>query len=805
VAVDDAHWADAASLRYLYYLARRLEDLAVTVVVASRPPSEHQEAELLAHIVAEPITNVIRPSPLSEEAVARLVAGSLNGPADMEFCQACRETTGGNPFLVRHLLAALRQVGVVSSAALAPAVFTIAPDVVTRATRRQLLALPSSATRVARAVAVLGDDAQLDMVAALAGADLGSAASAADQLASVGVLDPRRPLAFVHPILRSVVYEDIPIAQRSLLHGRAAQLLARSESPPARVAGQLLLTEPRGDVWVTEALRLGAAAAVAAGDPTAAVVLLQRALTEPPPAELRSTVLFELGLAEQTSRSPSAIDHLSEAYKLATERRQQVAVLRALLLALMGADRALEVEPLLDSAIVAARSVDPDLGLQLEAEVLSTARFSLHGQAWGQARVMHWRGKLRGRTSGERLLLANLCDYAAISEISASEAAELAERALGDGALLREQTADALPFYQAVYVLTAASRLDRAAALLAAARSEALARGSQLGFAMASLFRSWVELSRGRVGEAEAEADAALRAAGDEHVWPAGFPICVAAVIDVLVVRGHFAEAERLLEHHDLRFPRADGLPLRVLLHSRGELRLATGDAQGALDDFDEFDRREAALPALNPWVNFQRHGAVLALARLGQVDEARRRARAGLAAAHHWGTEMAIGRALHALGTVSPAPEADVHLAEAVTALAASPARLDHAAALVELGALRRRSGSRRAAEAELRAGLDLAGRLGAARLVERARGELLAMGRRPRRTALTGLDALTGSERRVADLAAQGMTNKTIAESLFITTRTVEIHLSSAYRKLGIDSRQGLRDVWSHRPADR
>jgi DNA-binding CsgD family transcriptional regulator len=143
--------------------------------------------------------------------------------------------------------------------------------------------------------------------------------------------------------------------------------------------------------------------------------------------------------------------------------------------------------------------------------------------------------------------------------------------------------------------------------------------------------------------------------------------------------------------------------------------------------------------------------------------------------------------------------------LAEAVTVLAASPARLDHAAALVELGALRRRSGSRRAAEADLRAGLDLAGRLGAARLVERARVELLAMGRRPRRTALTGLDALTGSERRVADLAVQGMTNKTIAESLFITTRTVEIHLSSAYRKLGVDSRQGLRDVWSRRPADR
>jgi DNA-binding NarL/FixJ family response regulator len=136
----------------------------------------------------------------------------------------------------------------------------------------------------------------------------------------------------------------------------------------------------------------------------------------------------------------------------------------------------------------------------------------------------------------------------------------------------------------------------------------------------------------------------------------------------------------------------------------------------------------------------------VLALARLGQVDEARRRVRAGLAAA------------------------------------------------IVELGALRRRSGSRRAAEDELRAGLDLAGRLGATRLVERARAELLAMGRRPRCTALTGLDALTGSERRVADPATQDLTNKGIAESLFITTRTVEIHMSSAYRR---SRRLGRKDA--------
>jgi DNA-binding CsgD family transcriptional regulator len=213
-------------------------------------------------------------------------------------------------------------------------------------------------------------------------------------------------------------------------------------------------------------------------------------------------------------------------------------------------------------------------------------------------------------------------------------------------------------------------------------------------------------------------------------------------------------------------------------------------------------DRREASWATLNPWLNNHPLGAVGALVRLGRANEAQRRAEARLIAARHWGTSHAVGRALLALGTASPASEAEAHLGEAVAVLAASPARLDHAAAVVEFGALRRRAGARTAAESTLRDGLDLAGRLGAGLLVERARSELVAMGRRPRRTAVTGIDALTGSERRVADLAATGMTNREIAQSLFVTTRTVEIHLSAVYRKLGIDSRSGLRDALRQSP---
>lgn len=734
--------------------------------------------------------------------MATLVASSLEGPADVEFSQACLQATGGNPFLLRQLLATLRQDGVSSSAALVSTVLASTPDMVARATRTRLASLSPAAAGLAEAVAVLGEDASVVMAAELAGADSPAAASAADQLASIGILRPSRPLAFVHPLVRSVVYNDIPSARRSALHRRAVELLAGAGSTLDRIGAQLRVTEPAGDPLVVDQLRASATSALATGDPATAAVLLERALAEPAPGELRPALLYELGTAELRSQSGGAIEHLRHAHELAVDVRHRVVILRALMLALLGAGRAKEVERLLDPVVEAATALDPDLALQVEAEVLSVALHSARKEIWTRARLERWRGKVEGRTPGERSLLASLCLQATISDATSAEAAELAEQALGDGLLLSEQTADAMPFYQAVYVLASSSRLDRAAALLDTARADAVARGSELGFALASLFRSYVELVAGHVGEAEVEATNALRAAHDDQVWPAGFPACVAAVIDVLGVQGRTALAERLLHDHDLAGSLADSVSHRVLLHSRGQLRLIAGDLDRALDDFDELDFREASWATLNPWLNNHRHGAVVALVRLGRVGEARDRARRALEAARHWGANHVVGRAEVALGLASPPPEAETHLTEAITLLAASPARLDLASARVELGALRRRLGDRKAAESTLRQGLDLASRLGAALLAERARSELVAMGRRPRRAAVTGIEALTGSERRVADLAVRGMTNREIAQSLFVTTRTVETHLSSVYRKFGIDSRSGLSEAVQQSP---
>ena len=142
------------------------------------------------------------------------------------------------------------------------------------------------------------------------------------------------------------------------------------------------------------------------------------------------------------------------------------------------------------------------------------------------------------------------------------------------------------------------------------------------------------------------------------------------------------------------------------------------------------------------------------------------------------------VARALRVLGVVEQSLE---RLGEAVAAAERSPARLELAKALAAQGAALR--AARRPADARepLRRALDLASSLGADGLAGQVRQELYAAGARPRTTALRGVEALTASEQRVAERAAAGQTNRAIAEALFVTPKTVELHLRNAYRKLG------------------
>ena len=149
---------------------------------------------------------------------------------------------------------------------------------------------------------------------------------------------------------------------------------------------------------------------------------------------------------------------------------------------------------------------------------------------------------------------------------------------------------------------------------------------------------------------------------------------------------------------------------------------------------------------------------------------------------------------ALRAAGVIEGGAAGVDYLRDAIGELERSPARLEHARALAALGAALRRNGKRAEAQRVLREALDLADRCGAQLVAKQAREELVISGARPRRARISGVHALTPSERRVAQLAAEGLTNRQIAQALFVSQATVVTHLSHCYQKLDISSREKL-----------
>jgi DNA-binding CsgD family transcriptional regulator len=166
----------------------------------------------------------------------------------------------------------------------------------------------------------------------------------------------------------------------------------------------------------------------------------------------------------------------------------------------------------------------------------------------------------------------------------------------------------------------------------------------------------------------------------------------------------------------------------------------------------------------------------------------------AALSWARLWGTPGYIGQALTVSGLVMGGDKGLARLQEAVGHLERSPARRELARSLIELGAALRRRGERTAAREPLRRALDIATAGGLLAIAERAREELRVTGAKVRRPESSGLASLTPSERRIVDLAAAGASNPEIAQALFVTVKTVEMHLGNAYRKLGINSRREL-----------
>jgi DNA-binding CsgD family transcriptional regulator len=794
LVVDDLQWCDAPSARALAFIARRLEGQPLALVLATRPldPALTPEA---ATLMADPAAELLRPTSLSQAATGALVAARLSEEPDDRFVRACLDVTDGNPFLVGELLDETAARGLKPSAAAADEVGAIVPRGVANAVLLRLARLEPTAAALARALSALGDGAQVGDAARLAGladADLEAAMAA---LVSAGVVEPGGTVRFSHPILRTAVYGDLSPAERERLHHAAAAILRQRDAPNVEVAAHVMHADPAADPEAVALLRAAARDALALGDAAGAAALLSRALAEPPTPLERGAVLLELGQARARAGAPEAIEPLTEI----VERGRDAAMIAAAAIELGGmlffAGRAAEGATILRRAQERLPAGEPARE-QLDVALLGLSSTSASARREAEAAF----AALRDPGGPARdVLQATTLATLAMDEVlyvgSASAAIDLAERAIAAGLPVEPHRGENWANL-ALAALGVADDLDAALGGADEILTQARQRGAALTVVTMSALRALIAVRRGDLAAAQADAQTAIELAPD--LLGARFLVlAVSAAVLAGLERGETPDSLRgLIDRTGVRYD-TDFTSSSQLRYASGVLRAAAGNHEAAIEELSSCALDHPAFggenPAMLPW----RSAAALSLAELGRHGEARILAEDELRRAESFGAARAIGIARRAQALVGPGAQRVEGLEAALEVLAPSPARLEHARVLVDLGATFRAAGQRRTAREPLLEGLALAARCGARALERRARAELAAIGVRPRTTEHTGADSLTPSERRVADLAAAGGTNREIAQTLFVTEKTVETHLGRAFRKLDISSRRQLPEV--------
>jgi DNA-binding CsgD family transcriptional regulator len=791
---DDLHWADAASLRWLVFLAERVEDLPVLLVCATRPAEPGADQALIDVLAST--AQVMPLAPLSAGAAAVLVRRRLPDAVD-EFAAACHAATGGNAFLLGELLAELVDQRVAGTGEEATHVFEFGSERVGHAVRRRLRLLPDDAAAVARGVAVLGPPTPLVDVAALTELHPDAVGSAAEALVAVSVLTADRDLEFdfVHPVVRSAVYGQIPPLERQRLHARAAALIQARGAESERVGRHVLRLPAAGDPARVAVLRAAAGEAAARGAADAAIGYLRRALDEPPQEDERGRVLHELGLAEAADRRRDDFEsHLRSATLLTEDpvARARIALDLGRALASCGEFRG-SVE-IFHQALGGVADSNDELVVALEAEMLAMA---FHEFTCTALVAPYWERRFAHLAAGAQLApwtLAPLVVAIAASRPPAGVAIALAQRALETGGLDAPNSVVVGAIGNGLIYAGALSQASRVYhdSITAAAR-----RGNRLAVAWQSTMRAKASLRLGEIRRAEAEARLAL-GVFEEGSGEPGVAWCVAHLLDALLARGALDEAAELVARDLVPASAAPTLPVALLHTSLAHFHLARGQPGAALREARAAGRLVSATIA-NPYCCDWRSATAIALSSLGSRDAARRTAQEELDDARRFGVREAEGASLRTLGLVIGGAEGIEALRDSVAVLEPAEGRLELARSLLELGAALRRAGVRTEARDVLRAALDETARMGASGLADRAHEELVAAGARPRRDRrlLSGRESLTASEDRIAVLASEGLSNREIAQRQFVTVKAVEWHLRNVYRKLDLSSRDELPEV--------
>lgn len=787
LAIDDLHWVDEATQRWIAYLLPRLAELPVLLALPVRPRELDPASPAALGLAGHHDATTLRPHALGAAAAALVLRDSLAMP-DPDFCRAAHQSTGGNPLLLRRLATAVADAGITPDADGARRLDEIGSLSIGRIVLPRLHALGPEACRLARAIAVLGDGCTLALAAALADLDREDAATRLDALVDKEIVHASPEPAFTHPLVRATVLDEVADGSRRLLRLRAARILHERGADPEDIAPHLAATDPVGEPWAAEALRQAAQKATASGSPAAAVTHLATALREPLDSTTRFGLLLDAGWQAFRSGDLRAGDWLGEALRIAPDPASAVIAWTALTnwKIVFNDDPASVLDGLpadldeVDSLTVKGIFLI-DFGFSsVNGRSLVTTDLKVSPELMNA--VPQW--------------WCGLAADEAMTGGDAGAALEFVRRANPDQLLTRMASDSGIMAWLLVAVL-AAGDLDEYERLTRAALDDATRRGSFVSSEWFTMMLAVGQLARGEMAAAESTVVTWLENSPDPLV-PVTLPSWLAIQIQIHLERARTDAARDLLSRFALldANPRPDAHGAHLLVQ-RGRVRQTVGDLDAALRDYraaeqvlDSFGCRDSTWAVWRP-------GAATCLARLGRADEARVLAEEQVAAARGFAARPLLGTSLRTLGSIIGGLDGIALVEEAVDVLDGSGAKGEHTSALLDLGRLLRLDRKPARAKEHLQRGLDQADRNGALLLASEIEEELHLCGARPRRRAITGVHSLTPAELRVATLAAQGHSNPEIAQSLFVTRKTVEKHLGSVFQKLHVSSRDQLPAV--------
>ncbi|WP_327313004.1 AAA family ATPase [Streptomyces sp. NBC_01235] len=784
--IDDLHWADEGTLDWLDQLVQQVPHRGILVAATVCEGEPAAEPPGVRPVAAA--KHMLFPAPLGTASVDALILERLGVPADAEFTSACHDVTRGNPLHLVSLLQECQSRGIAPVAAEASRVATLVPPALRRRLLLCLQEQPPSVLAAARALQVLGDGADPQVVGELAGLDRVDREAGLWRLRRLTlVVRQGTTLALAHRAVHEVIEDAMPPGERNRLHLKAAALLRYRGSTPERVAGHLLATTAPLDDDSVAALRHAAEAATLRGAPETAARYVRRALRDVPPhSEERAMLLVELASVERSFAPSVAVRHITQAFPLLASARARAEALLTLtpmaagatLLSLGDAMRQTTQELTATEARPADRRL---LELRLEARLHHLCDIDPSVLASAADRLTGLGGRPEMTHAGQRELLVALMYTVTVSAaLPAAQVRRLAARVLEHEPARAAHVHTMLPLV--VPVSVTADSVTGLMSWLDTALADAERRGGRLEQSVVLSEQALVLLAQGRLSAARERAVRACSVIGPQEA-------STLSLIALAMVALRTREPELV-----------DGLPERIrgahencvlaglLTMVRGMKAERRHEPAMAVEHFLDAEYALERAGWRNPVLAPSAYWAARTLHRVGEAERAEQLCEQHLEQARAWGAPSGLGRALALQAAVTDAASAPRLLREAAGVLEGSADLLTRASVLLRLAEA---VAPRHAAEAEaaLRTSYELAVDCGASRIAARAQ-EMLG----PAAVGVPTRGRLTSAERMVAQMAVEGLTNQAIADALGVSRRAVEKHLTNCYRKISTSGRSGL-----------